>query len=316
MEYPKVSILIPAFNSEKYIADTIESCISQTYPNIEIIIVDDGSRDNTLNICERYCKKYSKIKVFSQNHRGACYARNFAFLKSSGDYIMYLDADDLISLNKIEIQIKQILESKCDISVSSWSRYYDHAGDSNIIEPKYCAHDYDNGLDLLVDLWEYGEMYQTSCYVVPRSIIKKSGGWVNDLLKNQDGEFFSRILMKAGKIGYCPQAKVFYRTGDYDSVSKGNSYKKIEALLRSFELYEVNVMKITNSLRVKRGLARNYALFRYLYHEKTPDLSEIAEERIRMLGVSTPYVGTFKARLLERLIGFNNFLKIRNKLRK
>ena len=104
MNPPKVSILIPLYNSENYIEETIQSCLNQTYENIEIIIVDDGSTDKSLQIAKSF--ESGKLKVYSQPNSGACKARNLAFEKSIGDYIQYLDADDLLSENKIENQRK------------------------------------------------------------------------------------------------------------------------------------------------------------------------------------------------------------------
>lgn len=108
MKQPLVSILIPCYNSESFLAETLACCVNQTYPNIEVVVVDDGSSDGSLQIAKSWESRHENIHVYSQLNRGAASARNLAFKKSKGDYIMYLDADDLISLNKIEDQIKTI----------------------------------------------------------------------------------------------------------------------------------------------------------------------------------------------------------------
>lgn len=91
---PKVSILIPCYNSERFVAETLDSCLAQTYRNIEIIVVDDGSTDNSFAIAKSF--ESNIIKVYRQDNSGACAARNYAFRKSSGEYIVYLDADDIL----------------------------------------------------------------------------------------------------------------------------------------------------------------------------------------------------------------------------
>ena len=106
MNNPKVSILIPLYNSEEYIAETIDSCLNQTYDNIEIIIVDDGSTDAGLEIARQYEIKYENIKVKTQKNSGAPVARNKAFALSTGEYIQYIDADDLLHPDKIYLQWK------------------------------------------------------------------------------------------------------------------------------------------------------------------------------------------------------------------
>ena len=111
---PKVSILIPLYNSEKYIAQTIQSALNQTWENKEIIIVDDGSSDNSFEIARKF--ESDIVKVFLQKNSGSCITRNEAFSFSSGEYIQYLDADDLLSPNKIEFQMKLIERAENTIS--------------------------------------------------------------------------------------------------------------------------------------------------------------------------------------------------------
>ena len=95
----KVSVIMPVFNCERYISEAINSVLEQTYKNVELIIVDDGSSDRSLEIAKKY--ESEKVKVFTQPHGGAPRARNFAFEKSTGDYIQYLDADDILAPDQL-----------------------------------------------------------------------------------------------------------------------------------------------------------------------------------------------------------------------
>src|SRR6266404_1919322 len=101
---PLVSILIPAYNAEAWIVDTIRSALGQTWPRKEIIVVDDGSRDQTLSIARQFASE--TVSVVSQENQGAAAARNKAFEMSQGDYIQWLDADDLLSPDKIAKQME------------------------------------------------------------------------------------------------------------------------------------------------------------------------------------------------------------------
>src|SRR5690349_11003303 len=103
---PLVSILIPAYNSEEWITETIDSSLAQTWANKEIIIVDDGSKDRTLEIARRYESK--GVKVVTQPNQGAAVARNTAFDLAQGDYIQWLDADDVLDPRKVEYQVKAL----------------------------------------------------------------------------------------------------------------------------------------------------------------------------------------------------------------
>src|SRR2546423_13130380 len=101
---PLVSILIPAYNAQEWIGDTIQSALGQTWPATEIIIVDDGSKDQTLAMARRFASK--KVTVVTQTNQGAAAARNRAFSMSQGEYIQWLDADDLLAPDKIARQIR------------------------------------------------------------------------------------------------------------------------------------------------------------------------------------------------------------------
>ncbi len=98
-----VTCIIPAFNREKYIAEAIDSVLDQTYGNIEIIVIDDGSTDNTSEIVKSF---NSKVKYFYQPNSGASAARNSGILKAAGDFISFLDSDDLWEKNKISLQME------------------------------------------------------------------------------------------------------------------------------------------------------------------------------------------------------------------
>ena len=105
-----VSIIIPSFNKEKFIKQTIESVLSQIYKNIEIIVVDDCSTDNTLNILNKF--KNNIILFVNKENKGACYCRNLGFKKSKGDFICLMDGDDCFSKNKLYFLDKLINKKK------------------------------------------------------------------------------------------------------------------------------------------------------------------------------------------------------------
>src|SRR3989442_9117982 len=120
---PLVSILIPAFNAQEWIADTIQSALRQTWPRKEIIIVDDGSTDHTLSIARQFASK--EVSVVTQANQGAAAARNKAFSLSQGDYIQWLDADDLLAPDKIERQMDVMNQcrSKRTLASAPWAKF-------------------------------------------------------------------------------------------------------------------------------------------------------------------------------------------------
>src|SRR5437899_12664005 len=107
---PLVSILIPAFNAQEWIADTLKSAIGQTWERKEVIVVDDGSTDQTLAIARQFASE--RVSIVTQNNQGAAAARNRAFSVSQGDYIQWLDADDLLAPDKIARQMERSEERR------------------------------------------------------------------------------------------------------------------------------------------------------------------------------------------------------------
>ncbi len=254
---PLVSVLIPLYNSEAYISEAIQSCLNQTYPNIEIIIVDDGSTDNSYQKAKTF-EGQRGLRIYRQENKGACVARNFALEMSVGDYFQYLDADDLLVPDKIEKQMKLFEQYGNDIIVSGiWGRFYNSIDDVKW-EDQLINKNYENPIEWLVDSWNGKGMGQTSIWLTPRKLIERAGKWDETLTINQDGEFFCRVLLKAKAIKFCGEAKVFYRSGIKSSISQQKRSKaKLDSLKRSFDSY-VNQTKGKEARWLKKGLARNY----------------------------------------------------------
>ena len=224
MQLPKVSILIPLYNSENYISETIESALSQSWENKEIIIVDDGSTDNSYQIAKTY--ESNTVKVFQQENQGACVARNLAFEKSIGDYIQYLDADDLMSPEKIEKQMAYFQKYGDDICTSCKSVRFVNDLDKNQDTGLLVSKDYDKPLDYIIDTWELGDYLGIHAWLIPREIVEKAGVWDNELKRFQDGEFIIRVMSTIQQVKFVPNCEVYYRDTP-SSFSKGN-YEEIE----------------------------------------------------------------------------------------
>jgi len=120
MNRPLVSIIIPNYNKAPYIREAIESALNQTYKNIEVIVVDDGSTDQSREIIKSFGKK---IKAYFLPHKNANVARNFGFKKSKGEYIQFLDSDDIILPEKIEKQVEALEKTGADMALCYWEYY-------------------------------------------------------------------------------------------------------------------------------------------------------------------------------------------------
>ncbi len=314
MQQPLVSILIPLYNSEKYIAETLQSALGQSWPNKEIVVVDDGSTDKSYEIAKSF--ESDVVKVYNQENKGACAARNKAFELSKGDYIQYLDADDLLSPNKIENQLKLFDKFGNDIIVScQWDRFYIKPEEAKFPK-RFLDKDWANVMDWLLASWEGKGMAQTSVWLTNKNLIEKAGKWNESLAINQDGEFFCRVLLQVKGIKFCPEAKVYYRSGLEASVSQQLSKNKVASRLLSYKLYEKHILQVEDSLRVRHALMINYAGFVYSFYYKYPELGLKAKERIKQLGFKNiEPVGGRNFKLFAKIIGFENALKIRKYIR-
>lgn len=129
----KVSVIIPVYNVEKYISKTIESVCNQTYENIEIILVDDGSTDNSSKICDELAKKDNRISVIHQDNQGLSAARNVGTAIATGDFIFYLDGDDYLEQDALEILMN--LSTDCDLIIGNY--FYTYSDYEDVADIQY-----------------------------------------------------------------------------------------------------------------------------------------------------------------------------------
>lgn len=128
---PKVSVIVPCYNVEKYITECLESILNQTLKEIEIIVLNDGSTDRTLEVIEKYETKDSRIRILSHKNRGLGPTRNRGILESRGEYLAFVDSDDYISNDMLEILYNKAIKENADIVQGETAIFYE---DSNIKE--------------------------------------------------------------------------------------------------------------------------------------------------------------------------------------
>ena len=251
---PLVSVLIPMYNAEDYLSQCLDSVINQVYSNLEVIIVNDGSTDNSLWIANKYAKNYSQIKVFSQKNCGAQIARNKAFKLSSGEYIQYLDADDILHQEKISIQINEMLKEN-DSTLCFGKCEYFQKQKQNILKRdlKMYKNEYTDPCSFLYQMWLNSEALPPLAYLTHRRLIKASGIWNETLTKNQDGEFFARVILSSKKILFSSDSLSYYRMDTPNSISKQISREAALSVKKSLDLYVKHSRKcpedFTDSLR-------------------------------------------------------------------
>jgi glycosyltransferase involved in cell wall biosynthesis len=278
---PLVSILIPAFNAQRWIAETIQSALGQTWPRKEIIIVDDGSSDHTLAVTKAF--ECNNIKVVTQQNAGAAAARNRAFAECQGDYVQWLDADDLLGPDKIE---RQLLHPRsCDPTVllsSSWAHFRSSISRANF-RPTCLWSDL-SPTEWLLRKLETNHFMQTATWLVSRELTQKAGPWNSRLLGDDDGEYFCRVLRGSTATCFVPESKVYYRRSPSSLSYIGNSPAKLEAQFRSMEMHIGYLCAMDNSERARAACIHHLQTYLPLFYPERMDIVARAEAIAGSLG--------------------------------
>ena len=306
-----VSICMPAYNAESYIEVAIQSIIQQDFDNWELIIVNDGSTDSTFDILSNY-KFYPNIKIFSQENQGQSAAANRAFHESTGDYIKFFDADDVLSLNHLRIQVDAIGENENFIAASVIYRFYEN----DLTKTVKCGRqDFSvkNPNDWLLDNDGAGlSMMQCGMFLIPRNLIVKSGPWNSEINLINDFEFFPRLFHFAEKIIDTPKAIVYYRSGLGNSLSNSAGKKKLQSAFKALESTTKILLSNESTERCRKVLAVFWRIWAYQFYSDTKDLYLLSEKYIAQLGGAyrTYYHG--KSGTLSKIIGWKQVNLLKN----
>ncbi|OFI48750.1 glycosyl transferase [Floricoccus tropicus] len=221
----KVSILMPLYNSEKFLVDTVNSVLNQTYDNFELLIVDDLSTDNSFEIAKNLKKVDDRVKVFQlEKNSGAAKARNFALSKSSGRFISYLDADDLWKNNKLELQTKIMIDNNYPFTCTSYDVINENGELLNKKITMLPRVDYKGFLT--------NNLLQTVGIMVDLDIVPKNLLMMPDLRRRQDAATWLQILRNGYDCYGVDESLAYYRR-----VSNSLSSNKIKAVKGVWYLY-------------------------------------------------------------------------------
>ncbi len=280
---PLVSILIPAYNAEEWISDTLRSAIAQTWKNKEIIVINDGSKDNTADVVRQF--ESQGVRLVTQQNQGAAATRNACFALSQGDYIQWLDADDLLSPEKISRQIAA-LDEKCTkrtLLSGGWAYFiYRYYQAKFVPTPLWC--------DLLPAEWLLRKMelnlhMQTATWLVSRELTEAAGPWNVKLLGDDDGEYFCRILLASDGVRFVPDTRVYYRKPGAGNLSHiGSSGSKMERQLDSMEMHIRYLRSLEDNERVRAGCVQYLQNWVLNYYPERLDLFARAQVMAKELG--------------------------------
>ncbi len=279
---PLVSILIPAYNAEPWIADTLRSVLAQTWPRKEIVVVDDGSRDETFSVAEKFAS--AEVKVVRQKNAGASAARNHAYKLCQGDFIQWLDADDILDAEKISRQMAHAENADKKVLWSSaWGRFHFRLSHATMKTSPLWA-------DLSPVEWLLLKMSQdlhmsNKSWLVSRELTEASGPWDETLSLDDDGEYFCRVLLASSGVKFVPEAKSYYRisgTGGLSNVD--HSPKKLESLWLSMQRHIRYLRSLEDSARTRAACVAYLGNWVNYFYPVRPDLIEAAKQLAATLG--------------------------------
>jgi len=297
-----VSILIPCFNAEPWLAATLDSALAQSYPRTEIIFVDDGSRDGSLALARTFESR--GVRVVMQPNAGASSARNHALRLARGDYLQFLDADDLLTPDKIAAQVDLLRRAPANsLSTCRWGRF--------TTDPTRAAFVNDSvyrdfaPLDYLLAHTGKAEMMHPAAWLVPRSVADRAGPWDESLSLNDDGEYFARVVLASRGIVFSNTGASLYRSSLPGSLSRQRSPRALASVYRSVSLIARHLLRAETSPRVRRALADYWQRLVYDLYPDAPDLCQQAEAHARALGGSAlrPEQGS-RQRIVAHLLGW------------
>ena len=232
MTIPKISIIIPVYNVEKYLRECLDSCVNQTLKDIEIICVDDASPDNSIKILEEYSQKDSRIKILRhEKNRNLGAARNTGLANATGEYIWFVDSDDYIDTKACQILYDAIKEFDVNMLCFSALKFVDTEKKRQFIYDKY----YHQGIQINKIYhpktnWRkirFSNLNVSACmYLTKRNVIQnfrfREGVW------HEDTDFTPILLSSVDSFCYIPYTAYFYRVNQNSIVQTPMSQKRLE----------------------------------------------------------------------------------------
>ena len=316
----KVSIIIPVFNVEPYLEQCVESCVQQEYKNIEVILIDDGSTDNSGMICDMLAKKHEIVKAFHKVNGGLSDARNCGIEKATGSYIFFVDSDDLIDRRIVSTLCRGIKSNECNIAICELAHFVD--GEF----PKYTYNDcfiYLNNEEALIEFLYQKRIATSACAkLYKKELLEKNRFVVGQ--RFEDNDFLFRVLLENGNVCLNQSALYAYRhrsgsittsffsEKEFDIIEIGKKIINLSSNLDIKIKEAARIYQLTNCFRIILTASSDYLVDdRYLFcksyiceHAKEAFQNSNVRKKLKM-GLLLYKVG-FPIRLLLRIRNARN----------
>jgi glycosyltransferase involved in cell wall biosynthesis len=305
---PFISVIIPVFNAERYIGQSIQSVLGQTFPDFELLVINDGSTDASESVIGRFSDQ--RIRYFNKPNEGQCRTLNLGIAESKGRYIKFLDADDYLNQDHLSALVArlQTIPDKEQTEVLYLCKWQRFSGIRDLWPMGYRPEWRDAEAATFIEkaLGNGPDMLPAWQWLIPKVIIESSGGWNEDLGLGNDFEFSIRLILASRRIVFCEGAIVYYRSDLRANMSSDTSLKTILSVLHASRIGIENILSTYNSQEIRRVCADKLMAWLISYYPYIGrQLVSIVEAEINELGGSKLDVGWGpKMRFMRHLFGW------------
>jgi len=310
MSVPLVSVLIPAVDAARWIADTLESVDAQTWPSIEVIVAESGSTDGTREIVRsRQSRNVTLLPDIGL--ASAAENRNRAMDAAQGKFFQFLDADDLIGPDKIRRQVERLENDGDCVASAEWARFHETPDDARVVRESVWR-DVDTRT-WLVEAWTGGEpMMQPGIWLVPRGVADRAGPWDESLTLIDDFEYFTRVLLAARDVRFCSGSRLYYRSGNPHSLASRRSPAAWRSAWRALDSGTGRLLAHVNSPEARSACADLFQQLAFEAALEDEDVAHRAEIRVAELGGSSIRMGGGALfRLVRDVAGWRNAKRVK-----
>ncbi|WP_426092451.1 glycosyltransferase family A protein [Flavobacterium sp. DSR3-2] len=306
-----ISIIIPVYNAEHFIFETLSSCLDQSYSNIEVIIVNDGSTDSSEQVVSQF--KDQRIQYYKINNIGVCGARNYGIQKAQGDLIQFLDADDALDKDKLYEQVLLFQEHGDEYIYSARmgqiiNRISSKQPEYSLYQKDFSPQDYFETL-----LNQFGKYLTTGIWLTPAKLIRSIEGWDANVVANNDGEYFMRVILNSKGIKYTKNSIFYYRRDNVLSISKKRNKKTCEGFLNSYISYAKHFLIFFEPKTGKKLAWKALSIYYCSFYGAYSDLSRSCLLEINRIGYSKPHAHGGQTFLkVAKCLGVINALQVWN----
>lgn len=265
-ENERVSIIIPNYNRQYLIAETLDSIIAQTHHKWECIIVDDGSTDSSIEVIENYTKTDSRFKLIqrsSENPKGANSCRNIGMRNSTGDYIIYFDSDDLMTQHHVASKLKFVLDADLDYAVFK-SKHFDQPDN----EDEFIDYSYYQTYDFTADNYLTNKMRFFTNDLIIKSSLAKECPFYSNYKADLENVLMTQLVLKSSKNGFCDEIVTLKRYHQ-DNITQG-LMKDQEKTYRHVFFFYYNILDYLHQLNAS-DTAKKFVLDQLIYFYRKID---------------------------------------------